>query len=426
MKALLLTLGSHGDIHPFIAIGQALARRGCGVVLSTNPYFQPLIEGPEGRLEFRPMLEHQDLKKLITDNKVMDPTWGPIVVLRTLTLPAMPRMVERTRELIRECRPDVVIYHPIVMGSAWVSHLEGVPTVSVCPSPLMWANPADQLVLLPFRSHAPGPLAVGFDRLLGRWFMRLALDPASNRLRRQLGLPPRTGNFHLDCTAANLNLGIWSPMLRPPLPGDPANSLVTGATWHDRDQTQSTPDDELLAFLDAGPPPLVFALGSTGVHASARFYHHAAEACRRLKQRGLLVVGRDQPGPTDLPPGVKAVPYAPFSVVFPRAAAVVHHGGAGTTNQALRAGRPTVITPMAHDQFDNAARVKRLGASETLRFSQVTPARLESALSRVLSESSFARSAATLADRIDREDGAEAAAERIVRDIPGFHQKKPD
>ncbi len=411
MVALLVTAGSHGDIHPFIAIARALIDRGHSATIATNPYFQAQIE--RAGIAFAPLTERAELKELITQHKVMDAARGPLAVMRQLVLPYVPRFIERTRELIAEISPAVLVYHPIVIGASWAAEQAGLPTVSISPTPLVWANPADPMVLLPHRSHNPHPMAVRFDLWLGRVFLRLAMDPGLNRIRRSIGLPPRRDNFHRDCAGGTVNLGIWSPVLRPPTPGDPPNARITGFCWHDRDHTQEAADASLRAFLDSGPPPLVFALGSTGVHAAGRFYHHASEAARRLGVRALLVVGRDQPAPANLPPGSMAVPYAPFSTVFPRAAAVVHHGGAGTTAQAMRAGKPTLITPMAHDQFDNAARIKRLGAGETLRFKRVNARSLERALHAVLSDATFARNAAFLRRRLVGEDGAPVAAEAI-------------
>lgn len=416
MHALLVTLGSHGDIHPFIAIARALRARGHRATIATNPYFQPLIEG-EGEA-FIPLTERAELKQIIADHKVMDPLWGPMAVMRTLVLPYVPQFVQTTRDLIKQHRFDLLVYHPIVIGASWAASLEGIKTVSVCPSPIMWANPNDQIALMPHRSHAPGPRTVRFDMWLGRQFLRLLMDPGLNKARRQFGLPPRRDNFHLDSTGGDLNLGIWSPVLRGPLPqGDPPNACITGFCWHDRDHTQQAPDAELRAFLNAGSPPIVFALGSTGVHAAGKFYQHAVDAAARLKQRALLVVGRDQPPPPNLPRdgSMKAVAYAPFSSVFPRAAIVVHHGGAGTTAQAMRAGRPTLITPMAHDQFDNAARIKRLGAGGTLRFGKVNASRLERALRAILANPAHTRAAETLAHRLRDEDGEVVAADQIAR-----------
>lgn len=417
MDILLTTVGSHGDIHPFIAIARALRERGHRTVILANPYFQAQIEASGAG--FEPLGERQELRKVIAESRVMHPWLGPRAVLKTLVLPQVPTFLARGREVIRSLRPAAVVYHPIVIGVPWICRLEGVPAASISPSPLVWLNTNDQMIFSPIRSHNPSPLAVKADVLFGRMFMRLLLDGPLNRLRTDLGLARERDLFYRGITDGDVNLGVWSPLVRPPLPGDPPRSVITGFCWHDRDHTQEAADVELRSFLESGPPPVVFALGSTGVHAAGRFYERAVEVCGRLGVRGLLVVGRDQPPPRNLPDGgkgaIKAVAYAPFSTVFPRAAAVVHHGGAGTMAQGLRAGRPTVITPMAHDQFDNAARVMRLGTGLTVRFSRASADRLERALRTVLTEPSFARAAATLRPRLVEEDGAGAAAEQIER-----------
>jgi UDP:flavonoid glycosyltransferase YjiC (YdhE family) len=414
VKALLLTQGSHGDINPFIAIGQALQARGHTVLFVTNPYFAAQV-GAAG-LAFAPLGEYVDLKQSIADHDVMDPRRGPLNLMRNFILPAVPEHVWRTLELLREHRPDVVVYHPIVMGVPWACELEGrVPTVSITPSPTLWATPGDPLVLLPNHSDSPGPVALWFGRFMSKWFLRFVLDGSLNRLRRGFGLGKERDQLWGHARNATLNLGVWSPLLRAPLPGDPANSAIVGFTWHDRDRAQETPDSELDAFFAAGTPPIVFALGSTGVHAAGRFYECAVEASVALGQRALLVVGRDQPPPANLPRdgSIKAVAYAPFSSVFRRAQVIVHHGGAGTTAQGLASGRPTLITPMAHDQFDNAARAKRLGVSETLHFAKLATPALTALLGQLIREPRYATAAAALAPCVAAEDGARRAAELI-------------
>ena len=414
MNTLLITLGSHGDIHPFIAMGKSLRERGHGVVVASNPYYEEQIA--RTGLPFEPFGERLDLKAMIEDHKVMDPNRGPLNVFRKLVLPYVGDFVRWTRELIRRHRPDRVIYHPIVIGAPWACALEGgVPTVSVTLSPTLWASEGDPLVMLPFHGVAPGRTAAAFDRFISRWFMRFALDGGLNRIRRELGLTPQRDHLRRHGRDASLNLGLWSPVFRPPLPGDPANSAVVGFTWHDRDHTQEVPDRELVRFLDDGPPPILFALGSTGVHAAGAFFHHAVSAARTLGARAMLVIGRDQRPPTNLPGdgSVMAVPYAPFSAVFPRASVIIHHGGAGTTAQALVAARPTLITPMAHDQFDNAARVRRLGAGETLHFAKVTERRLVRLLGTLRDDPRYAQAAAAIGPRIAAEDGAARATELL-------------
>jgi len=415
MNVLLLTVGSHGDVHPFMDIAAALQRAGHTATLATNPHYQPQIEG--SGLAFAALGAPMDIRDVIREQPVMDSLRGPLTVMRTLLLPEVPALVRRMRELIRELKPDVVVHHPILFGAPWACELEGgVRTVSVSPSPLLWGNPNDALVMQPLRSANPSRFGVRVDLAVGGFVLRWALDPALNRMRRELGLPPLRGHLSRGATQADLNLGIWSPLLRGPLEGDPRNACITGFTWHDRDHTQETPDAELQAFLNAGEPPIVFALGSTGVHAPGAFFEHAVQASQRLGARALLVVGRQQPAPRNMPADArfKAVAYAPFSTVFPRASVVVHHGGAGTTAQALRSGRPALVTPMAHDQFDNAARVQRVQAGHMLRFKQVTTGRMVEALQRLRTDQTYQHGAERMAAGLANEDGARVAASRIV------------
>jgi UDP:flavonoid glycosyltransferase YjiC (YdhE family) len=143
------------------------------------------------------------------------------------------------------------------------------------------------------------------------------------------------------------------------------------------------------------------------------FYEASAGACRILGRRGLLLTGRPEYAPRELPPGVGAFTYAPYTAVLPRGCATVHHGGIGTTAQAMRAGRPTVIVPFAHDQFDNAARAWRLGVSETLARKRLSAVSMSAALRKILDDPAYAARAATLGQRIASDDGDEIAAARL-------------
>src|SRR5262249_16894786 len=129
---------------------------------------------------------------------------------------------------------------------------------------------------------------------------------------------------------------------------------------------------------DRGPPPVVFTAGSAMRQGHA-FFAAAAEACRLMGRRGLLVTRYPEQLPSPLPEGVGHCRYMPFSQLLARSAALVHHGGIGTTAQAFAAGVPQLVMPMSHDQPDNAARVVRLGVGRSLpprRFKAPAVARL--------------------------------------------------
>jgi len=124
---------------------------------------------------------------------------------------------------------------------------------------------------------------------------------------------------------------------------------------------------EIEDFLNAGRAPLVFTLGSSAVLHAGHFYTESAKAARLLNKRAVLLVGKDTANrPTSLPPEIGVFDYAPYSQLFPRAAAIVHQGGVGTTGQAMRAGRPMLVMPFGFDQQDNAHRVEKRGIARTI------------------------------------------------------------
>ncbi len=148
----------------------------------------------------------------------------------------------------------------------------------------------------------------------------------------------------------------------------PQAILLTPAFPHfDEDDTRPL-DPALLDFLNRckniGRPPVVITPGSANAHAQ-HFLRESAAACRRINRPAIIVTRFPEQIPkSDLPADFFAADYAPFSLLFPRAAAIIHHGGVGTTSQCLAAGVPQFIMPLSHDQPDNAARIKRLGAGD--------------------------------------------------------------
>ena len=173
---------------------------------------------------------------------------------------------------------------------------------------------------------------------------------------------------------------------------------------------------ELEEFLAAGPPPVVFTLGTSAVGAAGRFYHESAAAAERLGVRAVLLTGAfEQNRPdSELSRHVLLVHRAPHQLLFPRASAIVLHGGIGTTGQALRSGRPMLVVPHGHDQFDNAHRVTKLGVARTLHPKRYRAPRVAAELARLLNDDYRAR-AESVAALVRGEGGAIAAAEAIER-----------
>ena len=168
---------------------------------------------------------------------------------------------------------------------------------------------------------------------------------------------------------------------------------------------------ELSRFLASGDPPIVFTQGSTAVHNAGDFYQVSAAAAKRLDRRAILLGAKATPeaGSAD----ILALPYAPYSQVFPHAAVNVHQGGSGTTGEALRSGRPILIVPYGWDQPDNAVRVERLGAGLHVARNDYSVDTATAALKLLLANPSFSDRAAQVGDQVAAEDGLAWACNAI-------------
>jgi UDP:flavonoid glycosyltransferase YjiC (YdhE family) len=161
------------------------------------------------------------------------------------------------------------------------------------------------------------------------------------------------------------NLGLFPDWFASPQPDWPPQTQLTSFVYYDKQNGTEEISNELDAFLGAGSPPIIFTAGTAMKHAD-QFFRDCIEACQLLGQRGILLTQHPEQLPDELPPGIQQFAYLPFSKILPRALALVHHGGIGTTAQAIAAGIPQVIRPMAHDQPDTAARVEKLGIGVSL------------------------------------------------------------
>jgi UDP:flavonoid glycosyltransferase YjiC (YdhE family) len=143
----------------------------------------------------------------------------------------------------------------------------------------------------------------------------------------------------------------------------------------------------------------------------AAFFRAAIEACKQLNRRGILLTRHSDHLPASLPDNVIHVDYAPFSLLLGRVAALVHHGGIGTSAQALANGAPSLVAPMAHDQFDNAERMRRLGVATVVPASRFTGRRVANALRGLLDSADLRRNVADVAARFEGVDGLEASCD---------------
>src|SRR5690606_28953455 len=310
----------------------------------------------------------------------------------------------------------MLISHPITFAAPIVAEERRVPWVSTVLAPASFFSVHDLPVFppLPLVKHLeriPGAsrLLVGLARAASR-----SLAGPVNRLRAERALPSGGNPFLEGQHSPNMVLALFSRVLADPQRDWPANVRITGVIPYNGPASEQLPHD-LQRFLEAGPPPVVFTLGSLAVTAAGNFYQTSVDAARRAGCRAVLLTG-PHPGnrPAEpLPDGIIVVEHAAHSRLLPRSAATVHHGGIGTLHQALRAGRPMLVVPYAHDQPDNAFRAARLGVSRTIPPRRYSATRVAGELRTLLDSRSYVDHAASVASTMAAEDGLGAACDAI-------------
>jgi rhamnosyltransferase subunit B len=241
-------------------------------------------------------------------------------------------------------------------------------------------------------------------------------------LRSELGLPPVTNPLFEGQFSRYGTLAIYSKHLGELQADSPPACEITGFAFYDSDRGGKVElPRPLQQFLAEGSAPLVFTLGTAKVMEPGDFYQRSLETARALGRRAVFLGGPnpEENTPEALPTSAFAAGYVPHSLIFPHAAAIVHHGGVGTTAQALRAGKPQLIVPFAGDQPDNAARIVRMGVGRTLSPSAYGSRRAAAELSDLCSDPAIAARAARMGKLVAAEDGASVGADIIEELLQG-------
>jgi len=413
-RILIHAFGSYGDIHPYMGLALELQRRGHLAVIATSSIYRQKIES-EG-IAFRgirPELPRLDQELM---RQVFDRRKGTEFIFRHILMPNLRDSYHDLRAVAGD--PDVIITHPVGFAGPLLARVRGIPWIStvLAPASFMSADDPPAFGGFPFPEQVT-KLGRGFHRAFFALIDRITqpwLGPY-RALEAELGLRASANPIFAGQHSPQLVLGLFSPLLAVPQPDWPPQARATGFVFFDRDEIEHPPTPELEKFLAAGPPPMVFTLGSAAVQAAGNFFVESAKAARLLRQRAVLLVGKDMPRPPAelFSSDIVAFDYAPFSQLFPRAAAIVHQGGIGTTAQVMRSGRPALAMPLSHDQFDNAVRAKRLGTTRIIGRRQYRAATVAEELNRLLGDANYTRRAAEVACRIQAERGAGAACDLI-------------
>ncbi len=406
MRIAIIAPGSRGDVEPYIALGKGLKNAGHVVRLVSHHNFTELVNSHG--LEFWPI--EVDVQDIAQSTEMRELLGGGnfLAVMSQMSKEAERGALQGAKAGLSACRGmDLLLagigglYIGLALAEKFSLPLIKAYYIPFTPTRL---NPS---FLIPNRFKLGGSL----NRLsyhLARQVMWQGFRSADKLMRQKvLNLPAATfwGPSNTDSTHKYPILYGFSPSVFPKPPDWGDNIHITGYWFLDPDDNW-TPSQALVDFLQAGSPPVYVGFGSMSNRKPEETTNLILKALDQSKQRGIIHSGWGGLHTDDLPGSVFSVDSVPFSWLFPRLAAVVHHGGAGTTAAGLRAGVPSVVIPFFGDQPFWGQRVAELGVGPTpIPLRKLTVDHLSQAIQTVVNDQSMRQRAADLGAKIQAEDG---------------------
>ncbi len=420
MNIVILSVGTRGDVQPYVALGKGLLAAGHSVTICTCANYESFIT--EHGLSYAYLNDdligfmHSDDGKIAMENtgNLWEMTRTAVKLFPKLG-PMLRRQINDTWESTQAANPDLICFHPKAVGAADFAERLGVPCMFAFYVPM-------------YVSTGSFP-AMGIPNLrIGRWYNRLSYRLIAkatwwgtgkyvNEWRKANDLPRRRGDRYLRGPNGEPipALHAYSESIIPRPSDWPDTAAVTGYWFLDRSEDWRPPA-EMEDFLASGEPPLYFGFGSIFGRDPGRLTQIVLDAVKTTGVRAIIASGWGGLNPErfELPSTVLAVDSTPHDWLFPRVAAVVHHGGCGTTAAGLRAGRPTVVCPFFGDQPFWGAKVNALGVGPApIPQKKLSVERLSAAITQVTTDVTIREKAKLLGQQIRNEDGVANAVHFI-------------
>jgi len=420
MNITFIAFGTRGDVQPAIALSHGLQANGHRVRLLASANFKTWIEShgleaATAAIDVQAVMQSEGGHDWVENG---NNSFRQLQVMWRLLQRDGPMMIQDAWEASQDAHAIISSFTSDPYAVSLAEALR-IKHVSALLQPALVATRSGAATMSGPMPHRASRLNYWFGKLLIEtmpWYLYGAMI---NRFRQTpLGLPPQTlANYRAGIARALTVLG-YSAHLVPP-PADWPSHVHTTGYWFLDEETRWQPSRELLHFLESGAPPVCIGFGSMAGRDIAGITRLIIEAVQRSGQRTVLLSGWAGMGDTPLPETIFRLDAAPHEWLFPRVAAVVHHGGAGTTAAGLRAGKPTVIVPHLGDQPFWGKRVELLGVGpRAIPRPKLTVDNLAEALRVAATDETMRRRAETLGEKIRSENGvarAVAVIEEFLR-----------
>lgn len=419
MRIAIIAPGSRGDVQPYIALGKSLKKAGNVVRLLTHENFEEQVSSHE--LEFYPakgnvqdVVQSKEMREALDTGNLLN------ITLQMAKQGGKTIAIDWAQEGLAACQGMDMILAGIGGLSLGLSLAEklGIPLIQAYVVPF---TPTKEFpsVLLP---QSLARLGDSFNRLSHHLTRQFVWQPtrSGDKLARQevLGLPPAPfwGPYNADLLHQYPILYGFSPSVIPK-PSDWERNIHVTGYWFLDSGTDWTPTSALVEFLESGTPPVYIGFGSMSNRNPEETANLCLQALAQTKQRAVMLSGWGGLRQDNLPNTVFMVDSIPHFWLFPRMAAVVHHGGAGTTAAGLRAGVPSIVIPFFGDQFFWGERVAELGVGpEPIPRKKLTVERLARAIQKACTDRAMRQQATNLGLKIRAEDGLSGAV-AVLQDV---------
>lgn len=383
-RFLFLSLGSSGDIFPFLGIANTMKKRQHDCIFLANEVYQNQVASAD--IQFDSIGSQQEFERHLSHPDLWHPRKSIDYLMREIVIPA----IEPSLNLISKY---YVPGETVLVSSTWnfsniiANEVWGIPTMGI------YLQPRNYFCLEePYRSQGLEEFMYQKMGRLGRKLFRQAISKKLdgllapvNDIRLKYGLKPVANIMDDWRHGSNIRMGLWPTWFQPKKPSWPNNFLIPGFVACDgyTNKTDNPWLEELSDFN--GKRPILFTLG-TGMTQGKVFFKLAAQACEQLDIPGILITTDKSQIPSNLPINVKHLAFAPFLDLAPRCSIMVHHGGIGSVGRGIAAGIPQLAIPLSYDQFDNGHNLKLNGIGDSLPFKKLNLNRLTGKLASLLND----------------------------------------
>lgn len=421
MKLSLVTAGTRGDVQPHLALGVGLQRAGYDVKLVTHTPFEAWIRSHG--LEFAPLHTNpQEILKSEAGQAALKTAGNPLQYIRRFAALLEPFITAGVKDTLEACQDaDLLLTSNMVLWAMDISEKLQIPMAGACMQPISPTRVFPNVSTPPQRENLGGLYNRATYSAIGNLYWQLLRKPIAQSRQTVLGLKPIPfwKNWHIRQQEQNITcLYGFSPTIVPRPQDWPKRLYITGYWYLDQAQ-DFVPPPKLVDFLEAGPPPVYLGFGSMTGEEAGDLIKLAVQALKRTSHRGILLSGWAQIPSIDLGNQILQINDVPHDWLFPRMACIIHHGGAGTTGAALRAGIPQLVIPFFADQPFWGYRATKLGVSPAaVSRPTLTVERLAALIDQAIKDEILRAQAARVGQQIRQENGV-AQAVQVIGDIFG-------